>query len=107
VAPPRRNGRLARPVTLGDNHTEMRTRAVIALLMLLSLALVPVAMAADGCSGTTSMCGAPCSAPCVSAPTASGDPVLVPISSLALVPLARVAAGARQAPDAPPKSLSA
>jgi hypothetical protein len=100
-------GRLARPVTVCDNERVMRTRAVIVVILLLSLVAAPVAMAADGCSGMSSVCGAPCSAPCVSAPTAATDAVLVPISTLTLVPVARVVPGALQAPDAPPKSLPA
>jgi hypothetical protein len=69
----------------------------------LALLAAPVAMAAYGCSGMSSMCGAPC----VSSPTVTSTTVLVPISTLTLVPVARVVAGALQAPDAPPKSLFA
>jgi hypothetical protein len=94
-------------MTLCDNSRKMRMRLVVALVMLLALVAAPVAMAADGCSGMSSMCGAPCSAPCVSTATAPSDPMLVPISTLTLLPLARVVAGVLQAPDAPPKSLSA
>jgi len=85
----------------------MRTRAVIVLMVLLSFVAAPVAMAADGCSGMTSVCAAPCSAPCISASMAASDPMLVPISTLTLVPPARFVGGALQTPDAPPKSLSA
>jgi hypothetical protein len=94
-------------MTLGDNDDKMRMRPVIALIMLLALVAAPAAMAATGCSGMGSMCGAPCSAPCVSSPTVTSTTVLVPISTLTLVPVARVVAGALQAPEAPPKSLSA
>jgi hypothetical protein len=80
---------------------------VIVLVLLLSLLAAPVAMAADGCSGMTSVCGAPCSAPCVASPIVASDPLLAPISTLTLVSFARVPAGVLQAPDAPPKSLSA
>jgi hypothetical protein len=82
-------------------------RAVIVIIMLLSLVAAPVAMAAEGCSGMSPVCAAHCSAPCVGGPAAASDPLFVEISILTLVPLARVPAGALQAPDAPPKSLSA
>ena len=80
-------------------------RGVIVVIVLLSLVAVPVAMASDGCSGMSSVCGTPCSAPGISAPISANDPVLVPVASLTPATLARVPATPLQAPDAPPKSL--
>ena len=80
-------------------------RGVLVLFVLLSLIAAPVAMAADGCAGMGTACGAPCSAPCVSTPASASEPALVPVSSLAPVALARVPAVTLRTPDAPPKSL--
>ena len=82
-------------------------RGVIVLIVLLSLAAAPVAMAADGCSGMSSACGAPCAAPCLATLTPAGDQVFAPIASVTPVALAYVPFAVLKAPDAPPKSLSA
>ena len=83
----------------------MRMRAVLVLVVLLSLVAAPLAMAADGCAGMGSLCGAPCSAPCLSTPVSAGEPALVPVATLAPVAVARVPAVMLRTPDAPPKSL--
>jgi len=80
-------------------------RGVLVVLLLLSLVAAPIAMAADGCPGMGTACGAPCSAPCVAMPTLASEPMLIPGASLAPIALARIPAGVLQAPDAPPKSL--
>jgi hypothetical protein len=86
-----------------DNDVDMR--GVVVLIVLLSLVAAPVAMAADGCFAMSSACGAPCSAPCVSTPTAAADPVILPVAGLAPATLGRIIFAALRAPDEPPKSL--
>ena len=100
-----RTSRLAGDVRPCDNGSEMRMRGVLVLLMLLLLVAAPVAMAADGCAGMGTVCGAPCSAPCLSTPASAGEPALAPVATLAPVALARVPAVTLRTPDAPPKSL--
>ena len=83
----------------------MRMRGVIGLVVLLALVAAPLAMAADGCSGMGTVCGAPCSVPCVSTATGAAELLLAPVASLTPVALARILPGPLRAPDAPPKSL--
>jgi hypothetical protein len=80
-------------------------RGVLVLLMLVALVAAPVAMAADGCGGMGAVCGAACSAPCLSTPVSAGESPLAPVATLAPVALARVPAVTLRTPDAPPKSL--
>lgn len=80
-------------------------RCLLVLLVLLSLVVAPVAMAADGCAGMGTVCGAPCSAPCASTAASGGEPLLVPVANLVPLALLRVPSGPLQTPDAPPKFL--
>lgn len=100
-----RTARLAQVAWLCDNVGETPMRGLILLIVLLSLVAAPVAMAVDGCSGMGSVCGASCSAPCASTPTATAGPILLPVANLAPVVLARVPGAVLQAPDAPPRPL--
>jgi hypothetical protein len=80
-------------------------RGVFVVFVLLLLIAAPIAMAADGCSGMGTVCGAPCSASCVSTPALASEPALMPIATLAPMVLSRVPAAELRTPDAPPKPL--
>ena len=103
----RLSGRLAWHTWLCDNHNAMRMRGVLVIIVLLSLVVAPVATAVDGCSGMGAVCGALCSAPCVSASPSTGDAILSLVAALVPTELSSVPAGVLQVLDAPPKSLLA
>lgn len=78
---------------------------ITVLLVLVSLVLVPVAMAIDGCTGNGATCAALCSAPCISTPAVTDQPMLAgtefPISAL----FASLRVAPLDVPDAPPKTV--
>jgi hypothetical protein len=79
-------------------------RWVIALTMLLVLVAVPFAMAADGCVGMGTVCGASCSAPCTSVSAPISDLPLVSVGTSTPLAVQRVPVPALKTLDAPPKS---
>ncbi len=84
---------------------DMRMRNLIIVMLLMFLVAAPVAMAADGCSGMGVACDSPCSVPCVSVSSSTGDAVLTPVGALVPPAPPSMPAGALQVLDAPPKSL--
>ena len=97
------NRPLAALVRVCDTNDEMRCGAIV-VVVLFSLIAAPFAMALDGCSGTGTVCGTSCSAPCVSVSATVSDVALASIGGLAPATLPRVPAAALKTLDAPPKS---
>ncbi len=82
----------------------MRSGRVIVLVVLLAFVAVPAAMASDGCAGMSTLCIAPCSAPCIAASAPASDHILTLIAETVAPPLTSAPVLAANAPDPPPKS---
>lgn len=82
-------------------------RFVTVLVVLLSVVVVPVAMAADGCAGMGALCGAACSASYACVSFSPNDVLLARAGSLVAPPLADIPGRELKTLDAPPKPLPA
>ena len=99
--------RIAALVGTCDNRGEMPARSIIVLVVLLSMVVAPVAMAAEGCAGMGPLCGAPGSPSYVSVSPVLSDVLLAPTGSLAASPRPDIPGRGLETLDAPPKFPSA
>jgi hypothetical protein len=79
-------------------------RTLIVVMVLLSLVAAPIAMALDGCSGTGTVCGMTCSAPCTATSAPMSGFAMVAAGSTTSDLFSHVPMAVLTPLDAPPKS---
>jgi hypothetical protein len=82
-------------------------RFITVLVVLLSVVVAPVAMAANGCADMGPLCGGACSPSHVSVSFSPDDVLLAPAGGLVAVPIADIPGLELGTLDAPPKSVPA